>query len=272
MTIRRGRFRLVQNSERGGIFFRLILLSCFLGFLFVVYLLRHPLLHVAGGFWILNDPPLPSDVIVVLGDDNYNGDRAARAAELFKAGWAPRVIASGRDLRPYATIPELEEHDLESRGVPKTAIIRSGNRGDSIRDEAAALADLLSQRGWRRVLLVTSSYQTRRARYIAARSFPRGTVLRVEAARDYEYDPDSWWTTRRGVKIFFHEVVGMSVTLWEMRHNGVQTADSSLENPSRPGVGSLYHADKLPVYDHFPLYYIFSTHRTPILWSGVPPS
>jgi uncharacterized SAM-binding protein YcdF (DUF218 family) len=239
MTGSTARFHPLRNLERGGIFFRFILLLCFLCFLFAVYLLRHPLLRLAGSFWIINDPPAASDAIIMLGDDNYSGDRASRAAELFKAGWAPRVIASGRDLRPYATIAELEERDLVSRGVPKRAIVRSENRADSTSEEAAALANLLSQHGWRRVLLVTSSYHTRRARYIAARSFPPGTVLRVEAARDYEYDPDSWWTTRRGLKVFFHEVAGMALALWEMRHNNVRTSRSILRSFSPPGVGSL---------------------------------
>ena len=72
--------------------------------------------RAASGSWTKD--PRAADAIVMLGDDNYDADRATRAAELFKAGWAPRVIASGRYLRPYASIAELEEHDLIDRGVP----------------------------------------------------------------------------------------------------------------------------------------------------------
>jgi len=78
----------------------------------VIYLARHPLLRLAGSFWVVDDEPAKSDVIVILGDDNFSADRARRAAELFKLGFAPRVIASGRFLRPYASIAELEQHDL----------------------------------------------------------------------------------------------------------------------------------------------------------------
>lgn len=215
------------SAQRGGIFLKFLLLVCFVCFLFVIYLLRYPLLRLAGGFWIVDDGPAYSDAIVILGDDNYGGDRAAKAAELFKGGWAPHVVASGRFLRPYASITDLEEHDLKSDGVPEQAIVRFQHHAANTKEEAEALRQLILQQGWKRILLVTSSYHTRRARYICARTLPAGTVLRVIPAPDSEYDPNHWWETRRGLVIFSHELVGMIVSLWEMRHNDVQTADSA---------------------------------------------
>lgn len=217
-----------RDPQRGGIFSRLVFLLCFLCLLFVLYLVRHPLLRLAGGFWIVDETPVPADAVVMLSDDNFNADRAARAAQLYKAGWAPRVVASGRYLRPYASIAELEEHDLADRGVPAAAIVRFAHHAENTKDEAAALAQLISSRGWKRILLVTSNYHTRRSRYLAEREFPPGTVLRVVAAPDSNYDPHSWWHTRNGLKIFSHECVGMLVSIWEMRHNDVQTSESGL--------------------------------------------
>ena len=215
------------NAERGGIFLKFLVLFCFVCFLFVIYLVRYPLLRLAGGFWIVDDGPAYSDAIVILGDDNYGGDRAAKAAELFKAGWAPHVVASGRFLRPYASITDLEEHDLKNDGVPEQAIVRFQHHAANTKEEAEALRQLILQQGWKRILLVTSSYHTRRARYICARTFPAGTVLRVISAPDSEYDPNHWWETRRGLVIFSHEFVGMFVAMWEMRHQDVQTSDSA---------------------------------------------
>lgn len=207
-----------RSSQRGGIFFRLLFLLCFVLLISLVYLARHPLLHLAGSFWILDQGPVAADAIVILGDDNYQADRATRAAELIKAGWAPRVIASGRYLRPYASIAELEEHDLVDRGVPQTAVVRFAHRAENTRDEAMAISQLISSHGWKRIILVTSNFHTRRSRYICERSFPSGTVLRVVAARDSDFDPDNWFRTRLGVKIFAHELVGMLVSIWELRH------------------------------------------------------
>jgi uncharacterized SAM-binding protein YcdF (DUF218 family) len=214
-------------SQRGGIFLRLIFLIFLLCVLFLVYLVRHPLLRMAGTFWIVDDGPVASDAIVLLGDDNYNGDRATRAAELLKAGWAPRIVASGRGLRSYASVAELEEHDLTDRGVPVTAIVRFAHRAENTREEAVAISQLISSHGWKRIIVVTSNFHTRRSRYIYERTLPPGTVLRVVAARDSDFDPENWWHSRTGIKIFAHELVGMVVAMWEMRRSSEQTSDSA---------------------------------------------
>ena len=67
------------------------------------------------------------------------------------------------------------EHDLKDDGVPQDAIIRFDHHAGNTKDEAAALRQLILQRGWKRILLVTFNYHTRRARYICARTFPPGT-------------------------------------------------------------------------------------------------
>jgi vancomycin permeability regulator SanA len=216
-----------RASQRGGIFFRLLFLLCFLFLIFLVYLARHPFLRVAGNFWTVDEGPVASDAIVMLGDDNYSGDRAARAADLLKAGWAPRVVASGRYLRPYASVAELEARDLADHGVPASAIVRLDHRAEDTREECIAIGEFISARGWKRIILVTSNFHTRRSRYICARTFAAGTVLRVVAAHDSDFDPDNWWRSRLGVKIFAHELFGMLVAMWEMRHSDVQTADST---------------------------------------------
>jgi len=215
------------EPQRGGIIFRLMFLLFFLALLFIVYLARYPILRLAGNFWVVDEPPRAADAIVVLGDDNYYGNRAARAAELFKAGWAPRVIASGRVLRPYAGIAELLERDLKDRGVPAAAIVRFNHDADSTREEGAALSQLVASRGWKRILLVTSNYHTRRSRYIYRRALPPGTELRVIAAHDSDYDPDSWWRTRDGLKLFFRESFAQMVAAWEMRHKDMVAGDGS---------------------------------------------
>ena len=88
--------RTLRPGQRGGIFFRLIFLIFILVMCAVLYLARVPLLRLAGEFWVVDEPPETSDVIVVLSGDNYDAERATRAASLFKSGMAPRVVATGR--------------------------------------------------------------------------------------------------------------------------------------------------------------------------------
>jgi uncharacterized SAM-binding protein YcdF (DUF218 family) len=213
-----------QNDQRGGIFFKFLFLIFFVVLVAVLYFARHPILRFAGDFWIVDETPQVSDVIVILSDDDYAADRATRAAQLYKSGMAPHILASGRLLRSYAGIAELMEHDLKELGVPTSAIVPVRNRATNTREEAIADAQAIAAHGWKKVLLVTSNYHTRRANYIFERALPAGTELRVISAPDSEYDPNTWWHTRNGLKRFLCESVGYVVAMWEMRHSEVRTA------------------------------------------------
>jgi uncharacterized SAM-binding protein YcdF (DUF218 family) len=205
------------DAERGGTFFRLLFFLFFLGFCGLVYIARHPLLRFAGEFWVVDEPAMPSDALIVLGDDNYAGDRAFAAAGLYRAGVAPIVVASGRMLRQNASAADLIEHDLESFGVPAGSIAKLSTRADNTKDEAAEVAKLIDARHWKRVLIVTSNYHARRARFIYSRTLPLSVSFRVSGARDSEFDPTRWWETRRGAKLFFTELMGYFVARWELR-------------------------------------------------------
>jgi uncharacterized SAM-binding protein YcdF (DUF218 family) len=181
-----------------------------------VYLARHPILRFAGETWIIEDTLERADAILVLSDDNFYADRATRAAEVYRQGLAPIVVASGRRLRPYAGIAELMEHDLIERGVPKDKIVRVAHEADNTKEEAQALAQFAVPRKWRSVIVVTSNYHTRRARYIFRHVFPRGVAVRVTGARDGDFDPEHWWLKRKYIKELTREVAGMVVAIWEL--------------------------------------------------------
>lgn len=208
--------------QRGGIFFRLIFLIFILAVCAVLYLARVPLLRLAGEFWVVDEPPETSDVIVVLSGDNYDAERAARAASLFKSGMAPRVVATGRALRSYATTTDLMKRDLIEHGVPETAIVPFTHKADDTRDEAAVVSEFVASHGWKKILLVTSNYHTRRSQYIYEHTLPSNDQLLTVAAPDSDYDPNYWWKTRTGVKIFFHEFGGYLITLWETKKSDVK--------------------------------------------------
>jgi len=204
-----------RRSERGGTLAKLIVVLAILTFFFALYLVRHPIFRFMAESWVIEDPLDKADALIVLGDDNFYADRATRAAELFREGKAPLVVASGRRLRPTAGIAELMEHDLVERGVPKGKILRFPQDGDSTQEEAEALAKLAKTKNWHKGIVVTSNYHTRRARYIFRRVFPQGIEVRVASARDGDFDPENWWAKRKSTKLFMRELAGMVVTIWE---------------------------------------------------------
>lgn len=204
-----------QGAEAGGILFKLLVLVTLIVVAGAIYLLRRPILRAIGGLLIVSEAPVPSDAIVVIGDDNFVGERAAQAAELFRERWAPRVVASGRYLRPYATIAELIARDLTEHGVPREAVVPFPHHGENTHDEAVALRGLLRERGWSRVIVVTSQSHTRRTRYIFRGVLGNSVTLRVVASGDAAFDPRAWWESRSGWKRFLYETAGMVVAIWE---------------------------------------------------------
>jgi uncharacterized SAM-binding protein YcdF (DUF218 family) len=211
------RKRRPDEGQRGGILVNLIVLLSMVVFCAALYLVRHPIFRFAAESWIIEDALDKADALIVLSDDNFYADRATRAAELFREGKAPVVVASGRRLRPNAGIAELMEHDLVERGVPKEKILRFAHDADSTQEEAEALGKLARTKKWRKVIVVTSNYHTRRARYIFRRVFPQDIETRVASARDGEFDPEHWWEKRTATKRLMREFAGMVVALWELR-------------------------------------------------------
>jgi uncharacterized SAM-binding protein YcdF (DUF218 family) len=207
----------MKRAEHGGIFFRLIFILLFVGFLALLFAARHPLMRYAGQFWVIDEPAAQSDALIVLGDDNYSGDRAFHAAELYREKVAPIVVASGRMLRRNSSLAEVMQHDLESFGVPANAIVPLSHRAENTREEADEVSRLIRSRGWKRVIVVTSNYHARRARFIYEKVLPASVTLRVSGARDSEFDPSNWWQTRQGQKLFFNELAGYLVARWELR-------------------------------------------------------
>lgn len=204
-----------RNSERGGALVSLIILIVFVVLCVVIYWARHPILRFAGESWVIDTPAAHADALLLLGDDNFYADRATRAAELIRHGVAPLVVASGRRLRPSAGVTELLEHDLVERGVPKDKIIRFPHDAENTLEEAKVLARFCSEHHFRSVIIVTSNYHGRRARYIFGKVFPASISLSVAGAHDGDFDPEHWWEKRKSKELFVHEVVGMMVAVGE---------------------------------------------------------
>lgn len=221
------------QSESGGIISSLLSLVFIVVLCAVLYIARGPILRVIGETWIVEDPLEKSDAIVVLSDDNFYADRAAHAADLYRHGWAPVVVASGRKLRPYAGVGELMQHDLIERGVPKDKIVVISHNAENTREEAQILLQQVAERKWHSVIVVTSNYHTRRARYIFTRVFPQQVGVTVSGANDGSFDPEHWWQSRLGLKELTREWAGMLVAMWELR-GGARSL------PAPPAVVALY--------------------------------
>lgn len=121
---------------------------------------------------------LPADAIVCLGGGaepsvsepsgfhlKASGDRLSTALALWQGGKAPLLVLGGGGYRDKGTL--LSEADrvaeaLKPLSGESRSILSLGVCADT-RDEALKVASLLKERGWKRILLVTSAYHMPRA-------------------------------------------------------------------------------------------------------------
>jgi len=104
--------------------------------------------------WPPTGAPESADAIVTLSGDH--GERLPVALDLLERGVAPTLVFAG-------TIDRAEEEEMCRDGWRGREVLCLRPDPDSTRHEARATADLARERGWRRIVVVTSSHHALRA-------------------------------------------------------------------------------------------------------------
>lgn len=161
-----------------------------------------------------------ADALVVLSGSAAYRERAAEAARLYREGRAPLVLLSDDGVlggwseaeQRNPRFVELAAAELERGGVPAESIKVLGARPTSTYDEAEAVRAYAAAQGLRSLVVVTSSYHSRRALWTWRRVF-RGSGVEVglEPAEG-ERTPGawSWWLSAAGWRQVGGEYVKMS--------------------------------------------------------------
>lgn len=132
-------------------------------------------------------------MIIVLSGGRAD-ERVRQAAELYRQRYAPVVLLSGGEQMVGISIPELQRRQALARGIPARALlIEPGST--STREQAERLRPMLERRGVRRAIVVTSTFHTRRTRYIFRKVFRgSGIDVRVYPVQGDWFNPEAWWT------------------------------------------------------------------------------
>jgi uncharacterized SAM-binding protein YcdF (DUF218 family) len=124
------------------------------------------------GHWLEAPAQAPrrADAIVVLGGDE--GDRAMRALELYREGYAPTLVLTGLEYGNAAPPAALtwRADFLEARGVPRSALRFEVDSKNSYTEAVNVLA-LMRQQGWRTVIVVSDPPHMRRLAWTWGRVF-----------------------------------------------------------------------------------------------------
>ena len=163
-----------------------------------------------GSFLYSEDPLGKADAILVLAGTRM--ERPLEAADLYLEGWSRRVVLTEEE--PDSGIVALERRgvglpsnatiarDVMVRlGVPLDAVEILPGIHNSTAHEADTFRRTAESRGWKRVIVVTSKFHTRRAAFAVRRAMDRSGIEVVMRGSRYDRaDPAHWWRTRSDVR------------------------------------------------------------------------
>lgn len=159
-----------------------------------------------------------ADAIVVLAGSSTYVERARRAAALFGEGRAPKVVLTNDDLKGGWSEAEQRNPlfverafaELRRGGVPPGRIEIIWRPVASTYEEAARVSEYAAERNLRSVVVVTSAYHARRARWTFRQALRgRGVAVEVEGVAPGEQSPApaTWWLRRLGWQMVAGEYV-----------------------------------------------------------------
>ncbi len=111
---------------------------------------------------VSNEPLENADAIVLLEGDGLF--RLPHAVNLYKNGWAPRILFSGGiDNKANGSFPKTEVGpELKKLGVKEEDIIFE-DKSQHTRDQAVLVMNIAGGMGWKKIILVASHYHQYRA-------------------------------------------------------------------------------------------------------------
>jgi uncharacterized SAM-binding protein YcdF (DUF218 family) len=169
-----------------------------------------------GPWLVVTDPLARSDAILILA--GLTPLRELEAAALFREGWARRIVVTlartpiPDEARRLAGDPEPQERAarvLRRGGVLDSDIVRLDRPAENTLEELQVDFEYARARGFRRVIIVTSPYHTRRVRIIWNARFEREVPALVRPTRYEPVDPSRWWRSGHALEEVLHEAVGI---------------------------------------------------------------
>ena len=190
----------------------------------LAYSFRAPILTGIADVLIVNDTLQPADIIFLLNSD-YN-TRPFRASELYKQGLAPVVVIARSENTPavdLGLIPndtDISVGVMEKLGIPADKIIVLPFPGGvtSTFDEADTLKQYVQANHLHKIILVTSSFHTRRAKWIFDRELAGLPVtLEIVAVPYATFDQTNWWKNETGLITLNNEYIKLVYYFFKYR-------------------------------------------------------
>ena len=186
--------------------------------LFVAFLLLGLLWLISwvGALALIVSVPLDRvDAIVMLSGSSSLAERTQHASKLYLQRRSQKILlttdnhqggwSEAEQRNPY--FHEIARNELVRLGVPKENIEIVGPAVTSTWEEGLAIGDYVSTHQLNSVLIVTSSYHSRRALWTFRTLLPQNTRIGIDPVPTgiQTPDPETWWLKRRGWQLVFIE-------------------------------------------------------------------
>ena len=201
-----------------------VLIPLFILLLIVIF--TGTILRTMGRLIVVDENPPQADAVIVLNTGVEYYPRLIQAAEIYRQGLAGNVVINGN--RKTDTLRELEARGfkrccpwyansvsiLTIFGVPENKIIRISveDAYDTV-SEADAVGKELIKKEFAKVIITTSKYHTRRAKFIWQKRHENRLIIFMVSAKTDPYDPDNWWKDGRQIRWLLAEY-GAWVFYW----------------------------------------------------------
>lgn len=194
--------------------FRWIILLLVIAYV-ILYYYRVPILTCLGSYLIVQHTPAKADLIVFTIGKPI--ERGLTAAELYKKGLAQYIFITREELPDAYTLlegkkahyPETKDlvvTMLQGLGVPRAACIIGDRFSGNTFEEAKIVRELVQNREYQSLIIVTSPLHSRRVWMTFKRVFGKDEVKIIVVPSQYtNFRADNWWKTRKYDKEVFYE-------------------------------------------------------------------
>ena len=191
--------------------------------LVVFFALLDPVLTALGEWLVVEDKPVPADVMMVLGGSPVV--RSLAAADYYRQNYAPLIFVSRGSLERADLVKDVDltgagewgivSRVLTAKGVPPESIIIDTRYVGSTMGEAHRAKKFIRERRIKNLILVTSRFHSRRARWIFQRVLGDGVNVISLPSKYDSFNPQAWWHNREQSKWVVLEYQKLLYTLYE---------------------------------------------------------
>jgi len=165
--------------------------------------------------FLLSQHPEKSDVVVWLQGDRY--DRSGKVVELFKKGFAPKVLISGNNIRIgkhgetdafYDTkLDEIKNFLLENGVKGKDILVDDDSLNTAQHPEN--ICKIANEQGWKKIILVSSPYHQLRVFLTFVKYFNNNNLnvkMINQPALDLPWNGVAGGKTKTRIQLFIDEL------------------------------------------------------------------